>query len=236
MYNIIFYSGYTPAEKFIMCCMFALAAMIAIICHEFAHGFIALKNGDDTAKLAGRLTFNPAKHFDVMGVVLFALVGIGWANPVPVNPNNFNKPRRGMFTVAIAGIVTNFILAVIAFIIFCLLGGIFQAEYVDGSASYYLAFLVYSFLVYTIVINLCLIAFNILPIFPLDGFRVVEAFTKPDNKYRVFMYKYGVYILLGLFVLDIILSNFGYGPLTLYIQFVQNSTLKLFNLVRGLFV
>lgn len=210
--------------------------MVAIICHEFAHGFIALKNGDDTAKLAGRLTFNPSKHFDAMGVVLFALVGIGWAKPVPINPNNFNNKRRGMFTVAIAGIITNLILAIIGFTVFCLLGGVFEAGYVDKSALYYLIIAVYYFLVYTVVINLSLIAFNILPIFPLDGFRVVEAFTSPNNKYRVFMYEYGAYILLGLFVMDVILSRFGYGPLTLYIQFMQDSTIELFYLVRGLFV
>ena len=208
--------------------MFALSAMIAIVVHEVAHGFIALKNGDNTAKCAGRLTLDPTKHFDVTGVLLFALVGIGWAKPVPINPNNFKKPRLGMFTVAIAGVVANFILAAISFVLFCLLANVVENEIINMIITYFLLFMV--------LINTCLIAFNILPIFPLDGFRVFEAFSKPENKYRLFMYKYGAWILLGLFVADVFLSQFGYGPLTLYIEFVQNGIINLFEWVRGWFV
>ena len=227
MLDIIFDSELTPVDKFIMCCTFLLAIMIAMVCHEFAHAFIALKNGDDTAKLAGRVTFNPSKHFEITGVVLFLLVGIGWAKPVPINPYNFNNKRRGMFTVAIAGVVANLILSLIGFILFCFLGMRFSG---------YTGVTVFYFLLYTVTINLALFAFNILPIFPLDGFRVVEAFTSPNNKYRVFMYKYGSNILLGLFIADMVLSIYGYGPLTLYVQFIRDSILKLYYSVGGLFV
>ena len=87
-----------------------------------------------------------------------------------------------------------------------------------------------------VTINFALFAFNILPIYPLDGFRVVEAFTSPNNKYRVFMYKYGSNILFGLLIADIFLSRFGYGPLTLYIQFIQHSISELYYSVGGLFI
>lgn len=205
--------------------MFALAAMIAIVFHEVAHGFVALKNGDMTAKYAGRLSLNPAKHFDLMGILMFAFIGIGWARPVPVNPVNFKRQRLGMFGVAIAGVVTNFLLALVAFVLLCLVGGVFSNEIVN--------LCVFSFLEYTVVINLCLIAFNILPIYPLDGFRVVESFTKTNNKYCVFMRRYGTTILFGLFIADIVLSQFHYGPLSLYIEFVRDSILQLFSWVGG---
>ncbi len=233
MLDIIFDSELTPVYKFIMCCTFLLAIMIAMVCHEFAHAFIALKNGDDTAKLAGRVTFNPSKHFEITGVVLFLLVGIGWAKPVPINPYNFNNRRRGMFTVAIAGVVANLILSLIGFILFYFISIVFGIGFLFGG---YLGETVLYFFVYMVTINLALFAFNILPIYPLDGFRVVEAFTSPNNKYRVFMYKYGSNILLGLFIADMVLSIYGYGPLTLYVQFIRDSILKLYYSVGGLFV
>ena len=85
-----------------------LAVMVVITLHEFSHAFIAYKCGDPTAKWAGRMTLNPVKHFDPLGIVMFALAGFGWAKPVPVNPNNFKHYRSGSFWTSAAGIIMNY--------------------------------------------------------------------------------------------------------------------------------
>ena len=87
------------------------AVVVVISFHEFAHAYVAYKCGDPTAKFSGRMTLNPVKHFDVLGMLAFALVGFGWAKPVPVNPNNFKNYRRGVFWTSAAGIITNYIMA-----------------------------------------------------------------------------------------------------------------------------
>ena len=88
-----------------------LAVVFALVLHELAHGLIALLNGDNTAKLYGRLSVNPLRHFDIVGLAMMLLVGFGWAKPVPINPNNFKNRKVGAITVSVAGIVTNLLLA-----------------------------------------------------------------------------------------------------------------------------
>lgn len=90
---------------------FVFALVFALTFHEVAHGVVALWNGDNTAKVSGRLSLNPAKHFDLMGLVFMLLVGFGWAKPVPVNPYNFKNRKLGAVTVSVAGVATNFLLA-----------------------------------------------------------------------------------------------------------------------------
>ena len=97
-----------------------LAVMVVITLHEFSHAFVAYKCGDPTAKFNGRMTLNPIKHFDPIGIVMFALVGFGWARPVPVNPNNFRHYRSGSFWTSAAGIITNYISAFLFYPIFLL--------------------------------------------------------------------------------------------------------------------
>lgn len=210
------------------------AIMFAIIIHECAHGYVAKLNGDPTAELSGRLTFNPAKHFDIIGILMFLVAGFGWAKPVPVDYRNFRKLKQGIFTVAIAGVVANFI-AVIAF------GGIFallalitkNVDFSEGNLAYMLMFLISQFLVVGIFINIALIAFNILPIFPLDGFRIVEAFTKPNNAYVMTMRRYGIFFLIGFIFLSQLLGNISpYLDLFgLYLSFMRNSLYNLLHLI-----
>ena len=105
-----------------------LAVMVVITLHEFSHAFVAYKCGDPTAKFSGRMTLNPIKHFDPIGIVMFALVGFGWARPVPVNPNNFLHYRSGSFWTSAAGIITNYISAFLFYPIFLLYDKLFIAE------------------------------------------------------------------------------------------------------------
>ncbi|MGN0823829.1 MAG: site-2 protease family protein [Candidatus Coproplasma sp.] len=98
----------------------AIAILFVLCPHEFAHAYVAYKNGDPTAKFDGRMSLNPLKHLDPFGFILFALVGFGWAKPVPVNSNNFRNRRVGMFTTAIAGVCVNYIIAFIAYPLYLL--------------------------------------------------------------------------------------------------------------------
>jgi Peptidase family M50. len=110
----------TYAEGFLCAIAFIVAILSALVLHEIAHGYIAYKNGDDTAKVMGRLTLNPVSHLDPIGTLCMLLVGFGWAKPVPVNPNNI-QTRKGMLGVSVAGVITNLILSFLLFGIYYLI-------------------------------------------------------------------------------------------------------------------
>ena len=178
------------------------AIIISLSLHEFAHACTAHKCGDDTAKNNGRMTVNPLKHIDIFGFLMLMIVGFGFAKAVPINPYNFKKQRRDYFLVSVAGITVNLILAFISSFLFAIV-------YLFMPWSIFADILFY-FLLYMMVINIGLMIFNLIPIFPLDGFRIVESVTSRNNKFVTFMRKYGMYILLGLlvwsFVIDLIIS------------------------------
>lgn len=188
-----------------------LAVCIALIPHEVAHGLVAKWNGDYTAKYAGRLTLNPLKHFDLIGFLMMMLCGFGYAKPVPVNPSNFKNYRRGLFTVAIAGVVVNLLIAFFSALIWCLL--ILGFNRADAYGAQMTLMYLAQFFSLVVSINLSLVFFNLLPIFPLDGFRVVEAVTHSGNRYVRFMRANGHYFLFGLVGLSFIISMaFNYAP------------------------
>ena len=142
-----------------------VAVLAAITLHEVAHGYIAYRCGDPTAKMLGRLSLNPLKHMDPIGTISLFLLGFGWAKPVPVNPRNFSNYRRDDFLVSIAGVTVNLTLFIIST---ALLVGIHK--WTDSVVVGYL----YQFLNMFATINLALGVFNLLPIPPLDGFHVLN--------------------------------------------------------------
>lgn len=172
-----------------------LVLLFILPAHEFAHAFAAHKNGDDTAKLMGRYTLNPLKHFDAVGLICFIVVGFGWAKPVPVNPYNFKNYKKGCFWVSVAGILTNLALA----FLFCPL--YYLTLIYVGVATYEGMFLVELFKA-GFALDLSFFVFNLIPVFPLDGFRIVDVFAKKRGKVYDFLRNYGYYVLLGLMVLS----------------------------------
>ncbi len=191
-----------------------IAVCIGMVCHEVAHGLVAMWNGDNTAKNAGRLTLNPLKHYDLIGFIMMMCVGFGYAKPVPVNPYNFKHFRRGLFFVAIAGIVTNIIIALISALFYDLM---LMASATHVVFSYF----AYFFYILSSV-NLSLAFFNLLPIFPLDGFRIVEVFTHRGNKFCSFMRTNGQYIIWILVGLSFLISMaFNYAPLPYWFRYID---------------
>lgn len=171
-----------------------LAVTLVLTLHEFAHAFVAYKCGDPTAKWAGRMTLNPAKHFDPLGLVCFVFAGFGWAKPVPINEANFKKYGSGCFWTSAAGVIVNYLSAFIFYPLMVL------AVRFMGSAeqlTYGHEFL-FLFTNYLFAFSLSFCVFNLLPFYPLDGFRIVEAASKRRGGFYRFLRKYGYYILIGL--------------------------------------
>lgn len=159
--------------------------------HELAHGYVAYKCGDDTAKLKGRLTINPLAHLDLIGTIMILLFGIGYAKPVPVNPARLRHPRRDMALVALAGPVSNLLMGFVSVFIYYIINA-------AGSINAGIVALGYFFL-YAAQVNVMLAVFNILPIPPLDGAKIFSA-VLPDKIYFKIM-QYDRYIMIALMIL-----------------------------------
>ena len=171
--------------------MSVIPALVCITLHEISHGYVAYKLGDNTAKNMGRLTLNPIKHIDIVGLIMMVVFKFGWAKPVPVDMRYFKKPKQGMALTALAGPVSNLLLAVLL-----LLGArITIAHYVDTAFCSALL----NFLARTAYMSVGLGLFNLIPISPLDGSKVLFAFL-PDRAYLTLM-RYEKYGMLVLFVL-----------------------------------
>ena len=153
-----------PLGTVIEIAMMIVALLLSLMLHEIGHGFVALKCGDPTAKWMGRLSLDPRKHLDPIGTVCMFLLGIGWAKPVPINPNNFKKWHRDTILVSFAGIFVNLILFLVSTFLYVLT---FRAS---GTAIGY----VRQFLVIMLSYNISLAVFNLVPIPPLDGYRLVN--------------------------------------------------------------
>lgn len=171
------------------------ASVFVVFCtmpvHECAHAFVANKLGDGTARLSGRMTLNPMKHIDPIGALMIILVGFGYAKPVPVNPRNFKNPKTGMALTALAGPVSNLLMAAI-FILLKNIVGVLPAANVLATA-------LYLFFTYAAIINIGLAVFNLIPIPPLDGSRVLQLLI-PSKYYYKFL-QYERYIVLIVFAL-----------------------------------
>ena len=163
--------------------------LFSLTVHEYSHGRMALRLGDDTAKRLGRLSFNPLRHLDILGVLFFYFVGFGWAKPVPVDPRNFEHPRRDMMYVAIAGPLSNIALAVCCS---------FFIRLISPEFSY-----LFVILAYGIWINVALAIFNMLPMYPLDGASVLKGMVSQKIAERMTnLDRFGAFLILGVFLLD----------------------------------
>jgi Zn-dependent protease len=175
--------------------------LYSVIAHEVAHGWVAYLFGDDTARRYGRLTLNPVSHIDLIGALMLFIVGFGWAKPVPVNYYNLKNSRFAIMSVALAGCATNILIAVSALFLL-------QFETISASTFYY------SMLNIVARINIILGAFNLIPIPPLDGSKVLMSFLPQDAQQQ--LAKLEPY---GFFILAILLFT---GLLNPVIGFMQN--------------
>ncbi|MBL7072075.1 MAG: site-2 protease family protein [Candidatus Omnitrophica bacterium] len=184
--------------------------LYSVIAHEVAHGWIASLFGDNTAKSYGRLSLNPKSHLDPMGTLALFLIGFGWAKPVPVDYRNLGSSRRVIVAVSLAGCVTNILIATIA---------LFLLHFYPFRANHFFA----PVLLITAKINIVLGSFNLIPIPPLDGSRVLMAFLPYDAKYKLARLE-----PYGFFIIVILLWT---GILSPVITFVQNLILGLIGIL-----
>jgi Zn-dependent protease len=184
-----------------------LTLLIAISVHEATHAYIALRLGDPTAKVAGRLTLNPFAHLDPLGTLALLIIHFGWGKPVPVNPNNFRKPSVGNLLVALAGPASNIIMA--------LIGALFLHFTVNipFAGEFFSVFL---------VINIFLAIFNLLPVPPLDGSKIWHLFLSDESYYT--LERLGPFILLA-----VIIFSFSSGGSVFNI--ISNISQKIINLI-----
>ena len=167
---------YDPVGTLLEIAFMIIALFLSLILHEIGHGYVALKCGDPTAKLMGRLSLDPRKHLDPIGMICMFFLGIGWAKPVPINPYNFRNRNRDMILVSFAGICVNLILFLISTFLYVL------SYKINGSFIAY----VRQFLVILLSYNISLAVFNLVPVPPLDGYRLVnQIFFKGDLDRRM---------------------------------------------------
>ena len=169
--------------------------LMALTFHEVAHGYIALRLGDPTAKMAGRLTLNPLPHLDPIGTIMLFLVHIGWAKPVPVNPLNFKNPKKDLLWVSLAGPASNLGLAFFFGMIFRMIP---KAQLITASGMSHMLIVM---LIYAIIINLVLCFFNLIPIPPLDGSKILMGLLPPEMEARFMEFeRVGPMVLMGVIV------------------------------------
>jgi len=189
-----------------------IPALLCITLHEISHGFVAYKLGDPTAKNMGRLTLNPIKHIDIVGLIMMVFAGFGWAKAVPVDMRNFKNPKRDMAITAAAGPISNFIIAVFMLLLY----GLLYYPLVVANAVW--ADTILSIISKTATLSTALAIFNIIPIPPLDGSKVLFSFLNEKHYYTLMKYeRYGMIVLVVL-----LLTNVLDGPLNTAVSFLMD--------------
>ncbi|MBE6656197.1 MAG: site-2 protease family protein [Ruminococcaceae bacterium] len=187
------------------------AVLLVIMLHELAHGIVAYKLGDPTAKRMGRLTLNPLKHLDPIGAVCMVLFHFGWAKPVPVDTRYFRNPKRDMALTALAGPLSNILFAFLAVPVYLLVWkGYVSVAVTSGMESFAANFIltVFYFVYYFHAVSLGLSLFNLIPLPPLDGSRILFAFLPPRYYFSIMRYERMISFALMLFLLTG--ANFGF--------------------------
>lgn len=201
--------------------------LLSLTLHEWGHAYAAHLCGDDTAKNLGRMTVNPFAHLDLLGFLSMLLLGFGWAKPVPVNPRNYRIYKKGEAVVSLAGVFMNLLLA----IAFSALTLFFLWLTVNKSYAWLSSEYLWMILYYGISMNITLMLFNLLPIFPLDGYHIFELLLARvlPTQFFLFMRRYGRFVLIGVLIL---INNIGFSPASALASWVwegvQRIALKLF--------
>ena len=202
-----------------------MALFIAIPFHEFAHAFVAKKQGDYTAVAYKRCTPRALAHFDLVGFLMMMLFGFGWAKPVPVNPNNYKHGRKSQFLVSIAGIVMNLLLGTVFLFIYMLIFKIDSSFYVS---SYY-GYMLEMFLIYSFSLNFGLAIFNLLPIYPFDGYNIIDSMCRYDNAYLKFAKRYSTILFILIIITGVYDLFYGY-----IIENLYTALINLFGKILGI--
>ncbi len=208
-----------------------LALLIVLPIHEFAHGFAAVKSGDLTPKHQKRYTLNPLAHFDLLGLTCFVVAGFGWAKPMPVNPNNFRNYKRGCFWVSVAGVIANYIIAFLVYPLF-----IVSLLYIPEFGYFTQVLTDTFFKIFSL--SLVFFIFNLIPVYPLDGFRAIDVFCKKRGKFYRFLRRDGIFVLYGLILLSFIADITGVWQidvLGIAIRYLSNLISYPITLFWGLF-
>ncbi len=207
--------NYSFLELLLSIISYILLVLVMLPVHELAHAWVATKLGDDTPRWHGRLTANPFAHLDLWGTLMLVLFGFGYAKPVPVNSRNFRKPRRDMALVALAGPLSNLLMATVMLLLFRLLK---LLPFASG-----VVLMVGATLVNIVArINIGLAVFNLLPIPPLDGSRIFSAFLPPRWAFWMMQHEHQIRILLIVLLATGALST----PITLVSRYVYQILLK----------
>ena len=207
--------NYSFLELLLSIISYILLVLVMLPVHELAHAWVATKLGDDTPRWHGRLTANPFAHLDLWGTLMLVLFGFGYAKPVPINSRNFRKPRRDMALVALAGPLSNLLMATVMLLLFQLLK---LLPFASG-----VVLMIGATLVNIVVpINIGLAVFNLLPIPPLDGSRIFSAFLPPRWAFWMMQHEHQIRILLIVLLATGALST----PITLVSRYVYQILLK----------
>ena len=201
--------------------------LLALTVHEVAHGYMAFRLGDPTARNLGRLTLNPLKHLDPIGTICMIFFHFGWARPVPVNSRYFKKPRRDMALTSAAGPVSNFIMAFLGALVYAILYTIFASHPVSNNFVAYIQIAALQLLQYFHILNLSLGLFNLIPVPPLDGSRIFLTFL--PAKYYFGIMKYERYIQLGLMIL--LYLGFLSRPLSMLVSWLSSGMFRVISLL-----